>query len=703
MGWTSDRKDLQLDKFMVMSDSRFRNGTPVATDTDPSGGFFPQNISDRRPGKKHKFNGPGLKSYQVDCGEDKAADTLYLRRHNYGSAQAKVTPLYADNIILDNFDDGSIDSAKWGTDVDDGGVPPPEATSIIETTVLTIQAAGVASGAMIYDKDILPPRYNKAWNIRINNKCTPDAIREMTPIFLWQGAAAPALATTTPAMGRLGFMTQKDNGNIRFLYYDTGGSIHSWDGAAWQSGGAQVAYAGTVTTEYIFEMSSDKTSLYFMVYSAEGVLLESASIPWSDIRAESNDMYCLWGDPDTSFLAGEIITTNYERYEWAETETPDQTIEDSFDNASLDPVKFGSSIDVGSGAASVVETTNLRIDTSGDDSAAAMVYDKDPLPDTPWDIRHTCSCNPVNSVTPLWLTDKASAPTVASLGNKIASFSQTSSGNIRFSYINADSVAMFWDGSEWLAVSSVAYSGTISTKYIWEFASDGKFLYFLLYDKAGTLLQTASIPWSDVLSISDDLYALWGDPLTSLWLGVTISTRYERNDYPLYLPFVVPRDNFQVLAFFTSRSARYWKVQVMTPTEAAWIGVMELGERLEFPKQPSITFDPSEEGIRAKGNQSGTGEPLGSSIDYKTRRIRAKWNQLDRGFVMRQFKPLYDAEISELNPVIVSWDDEDEYNEPVFGTISGSFKFRTPLKVKENITVFAFDVAGVKERYLDNV
>lgn len=162
---------------------------------------------------------------------------------------------------------------------------------------------------------------------------------------------------------------------------------------------------------------------------------------------------------------------------------------------------------------------------------------------------------------------------------------------------------------------------------------------------------------------------------------------------------ISPPDDFQIVKLFTPVAARYWRTNIVTASEVAWVGVIELGQRLDFPVTPDVRFDPIGEGIQGSVNRSRLGEGLGAVVEYFPRRLNAKFGKLSRSFVMDSLKPLYDAELRNLNPFIFSWNDDDPYNSIVLGTLPIKSRFSTPLNVLEVVRDFNLQVEGVVEFY----
>lgn len=81
---------------IILADSRFQDGIPVATDEAP--GYSVLNIADLKTYTFWKGATPGVKYLSVDCGASKAADSIGIARHNLGSTGSQLS--------VENSDDG---------------------------------------------------------------------------------------------------------------------------------------------------------------------------------------------------------------------------------------------------------------------------------------------------------------------------------------------------------------------------------------------------------------------------------------------------------------------------------------------------------------------------------------------------------------------------------------------------------------------
>jgi hypothetical protein len=128
------------------------------------------------------------------------------------------------------------------------------------------------------------------------------------PSFSWGADSVLMLSyySSDPAVGASSgkvtpvLITIDGSNHLRFIYLDTGGGAHSWNGSSWVSGSTGNAYTSPnfAGSYYVFDISSNGTNVTFHCYEADGTTLRaSASIAISALQTGSGSIYALFGDP----------------------------------------------------------------------------------------------------------------------------------------------------------------------------------------------------------------------------------------------------------------------------------------------------------------------------------------------------------------------------------------------------------------------
>jgi hypothetical protein len=294
----------------LLFQSVFKDGLSLtATDTDADPQYDVANIIDYRQGTFWKAASLGTKIIEADMGSAVPVDSLFIISHNLGSASATVSVESSPGFSLsDPFDDSSFDTTKFASVLAGAG-------SVVETTSLAISAPLAADAALVYDKQILGERAFPWATRQKASLLAPGPTSVPVPFLaLYQDAATPAVAAQAAFLSKvLADITQDTLGDIRFTYLDTSDVRWYWDGSDWQNTD-DVAFAGAINTVYVTRLINDGVNLAFEIWdSTETTLHESASIPWTSVKAEADDAYICFGNPYTDQSAITIVLSLYER------------------------------------------------------------------------------------------------------------------------------------------------------------------------------------------------------------------------------------------------------------------------------------------------------------------------------------------------------------------------------------------------------
>jgi hypothetical protein len=158
-----------------------------------------------------------------------------------------------------------------------------------------------------------------------------------------------------------------------------------------------------------------------------------------------------------------------------------------------------------------------------------------------------------------------------------------------------------------------------------------------------------------------------------------------------------PQSNKAFLKTFTSASARYWRLKIVTSSIAPQLAVVMLGNRLTFPFPPDTPFVVYSEGVEAETARSKAGHILGSVINYKTIEISVRFSNLTRSWVLNTFKPFWDNHASDLKPFFWAWD-IDVYPDLIFYvSVTDGMKYKMPVSVIQFVDSIELEMQGIKE------
>lgn len=181
--------------------------------------------------------------------------------------------------------------------------------------------------------------------------------------------------------------------------------------------------------------------------------------------------------------------------------------------------------------------------------------------------------------------------------------------------------------------------------------------------------------------------------------NATVSVEYSSDNFSadvnVALSGFTPSDDKAFLKLFTSQSARYWRIKIVTASIVVWLGVAIVGERFIFERYPVAPFDPQPEKIISKTSISNTGNLLGSVIQYIEIQIEVSFKHLTPSWAANTFRPIWDAHLSQLKPFFWAWELDNHSDEVYFGQITEGFHLKMPYDpVRRSLTL---KMRGVKE------
>ena len=166
--------------------------------------------------------------------------------------------------------------------------------------------------------------------------------------------------------------------------------------------------------------------------------------------------------------------------------------------------------------------------------------------------------------------------------------------------------------------------------------------------------------------------------------GATVSVEYSSDNFAADINEALagfqPSDDTALLKKFTTQSARYWRLKIVTASIAPKIAVLCAGVRLDFERTMKASgFDPFPEKIIAESSKSKEGHLLGSVIRYVETEIKPQWKALTTTWLENSFRPAWDDHLSQLKPFFWAWDIGDHPSEIYFVRIPDNFLLRMPM------------------------
>jgi len=192
-----------------------------------------------------------------------------------------------------------------------------------------------------------------------------------------------------------------------------------------------------------------------------------------------------------------------------------------------------------------------------------------------------------------------------------------------------------------------------------------------------------------------DALAVIGHNLYTADATVSVESSGNGSDWTERLTGFTPSSDEAFLKAFTSVSARYWRIKIVTAATAAEIAVAMIGSRLTFERYPRNNFDPAPEKVAAETARSKTGQLLGAVLKYVSLDVTVSFQRLTPSWVSDTFKPVWDDYLSQLLPFFWAWDITNHADEVYFAAIDAGFALKTPYDANRRSMTLRF--TGIKE------
>jgi hypothetical protein len=181
--------------------------------------------------------------------------------------------------------------------------------------------------------------------------------------------------------------------------------------------------------------------------------------------------------------------------------------------------------------------------------------------------------------------------------------------------------------------------------------------------------------------------------------SVSVESSANGTDWTERLAAFVPTNDKSILKTFTTASAQYWRVKIVTAAVAPQVAVCLLGVRMTFPYSPDAPYAPVAESIEASTSRGKTGQFLGATIRFKPYTISPRWtnNAILRSFLDDTIAPWWDSHASNLFPFFWAWDITTYPGDVRFVSIPEKYAYKPSFSVLNYVDTFDLEMEGVKE------
>ena len=173
----------------------------------------------------------------------------------------------------------------------------------------------------------------------------------------------------------------------------------------------------------------------------------------------------------------------------------------------------------------------------------------------------------------------------------------------------------------------------------------------MLFDTV-TLYELTNVPMANTLGVhTHNLYTV-GATITPQCSGDSIT-------YIDTLTGFAPSDNLNIVkSFGVDYYARYWRLKIASHTAAPQMGILTIGEALDFPSPPKTQVDIYEVSVSGEGSLSKTGQLLGAVVRNKPVEINYTFagNDYTYTWVSGDYRDFWEAHASEMKPFFFALD-----------------------------------------------
>jgi len=219
---------------------------------------------------------------------------------------------------------------------------------------------------------------------------------------------------------------------------------------------------------------------------------------------------------------------------------------------------------------------------------------------------------------------------------------------------NDDGSCGYVDGTSsgaWVAFSvDCFYEGganprVVLTKNTTHAASPGTMLFDTIVVK-----ELTNVPMANTLGIHTH-------NLNTVAATISVEASSDNVTWNEILAGFAPSDNI-VKSFGTDYYARYWRLKIASHTAAPQMGILTIGEALDFPSPPKTQVDIYEVSVSGEGSLSKTGQLLGATVRNKPVEINYTFagNDYTYTWVSGDYRDFWEDHASEMKPFFFALD-----------------------------------------------
>ena len=196
---------------------------------------------------------------------------------------------------------------------------------------------------------------------------------------------------------------------------------------------------------------------------------------------------------------------------------------------------------------------------------------------------------------------------------------------------------------------------------------------------------------------SADCLAIIGHNLYTAGATVSIESSPDNSSWTVRLAGFTPTSDKAVLKTFTSASAQYWRIKIVTAAVAAYMAVALLGVKIQFEYPPETPYTPYAETAAADVERSKNGHILGVSTYNPVLNLQAQFGLVSRTWLDAYYIPFWQNHARLFKPFFFVWDLDTYSADVFFVSIGDDASLETPFSVLTYTDVLSLKMRGVRE------
>lgn len=215
---------------------------------------------------------------------------------------------------------------------------------------------------------------------------------------------------------------------------------------------------------------------------------------------------------------------------------------------------------------------------------------------------------------------------------------------------------------------------------------------YIRWKATSTSLQSIFLDYGS--SVSSDALGIAGHNLAGATIFVQTSSNGSWSGEQVTRDTFTPTDDSVICRSFASVSSRYWRIFISGAITTPEIGVLCLGSRLDFPKNPNRPLSFVDESTEVVASKSKKGHILGATTYYRPYTAILSFSWLLISFVQGDLYTFWDTHGSKMKPFFLQVN-IDQWDVGRFVQLPENYRFKEVFDDYTYTTDFMLTVEGI--------